>query len=217
MLYAMQYFMTKAVAMLRDESEDIQELPRPIEIDCRKANMRIINIQVKHVMLSLIQDTYASVLEGLEENLVQKRTELWAPTVCCILILCMCAEMVQITSDLRVVNALDDISKSPDGLDKNGNTASRDDSIEVSQLLDDVPIRSIESSFHTLYRMTKVKSQSRVERGFNPIRDGLGSVENAELGQDVERFVGGILNVVADHSKRSFSGNWRLLLTRGRG
>jgi hypothetical protein len=204
----MQFFMTKSIVMLRDASEGIQKLfPGPMELNYKNPNMRLINIQVKHVMYSLIRDTYLAVLEELEKNLRPKEPKLWAPTFCCILILCMCAEMVQITSDLRVVNALDDISHSTNWLDRNGNSASRDDSIEVCRNLDDRPIATAENNFHTIYKMTKLKDDSKWGQGFNPIRDGLDTVRKARLGKDVEDFVGRILAVVSDHRKSLSAGS----------
>jgi hypothetical protein len=198
----MQFFMTKTIVLLREESEEaLEHLPAPNELNTQRPNLRMINIQIKHVMLRLIRDTYAEVLEELEKNLHLKDLKLWAPTFCCILILCMCAEMVQITSDHRIVCALDDMSKSRDGKDKNGNEASRDASFDICRKLDDLPIASAESSFHVIYKTIKLKDGPKREQGFNPIRDGLDAVRKARLGQDVEDFVRRILDVVAKHSE----------------
>ncbi|RDL40099.1 uncharacterized protein BP5553_00078 [Venustampulla echinocandica] len=203
-LYAMQFFMTKTIVLLREESEDaLEHLSVPNELNMRRPNLRMINIQLKHVMLHLIRDAYAEVLEKLEKDLRPKELKLWAPTFCCILILCMCAEMVQVTSDHRVVCALDDMSKSRDGKDKNGNEASRDASFDICRKLDDLPIASAESSFHVIYKTIKLKDGPgpKREHGFNPIRDGLDAVRKAKLGADVEEFVGRIRDVVAKHSE----------------
>jgi hypothetical protein len=198
----MQFFMTKSIVLLQDKSENVlKHLPGPIQLDSQNPDLRLINIQLKHVMYSLIRETYVEVLEELEKDLRPKEPALWAPTFCCILILCMCAEMVQITSDFRVVNALDDMSKSTDGLDKNGNSASREDSIDVCRKLDDLPLASAESSFHLIYKTIKLKDGLKREQGFNPIRNRLDTVRKAKLDQDVEDFVGRIHAVVANHSE----------------
>ncbi|KAH6661963.1 hypothetical protein B0J14DRAFT_687579 [Halenospora varia] len=199
-LYAMQFFMTKTIVLLRSEPDAVLEhLPGPSELNIQKPNLRIISIQIKHVMYSLIRDTYAEVLEELEESLRPKDLASWAPSFCCILILCMCAEMVQITTDHRVVCALDDMSKSEDGRDKNGNTVSQEDSYDVCHKLDDLPIASAESNFHATYKSFKLKDSTKREQGFNPIRDGLDAVRKAKLGLDVEEFVGRILDIVAKY------------------
>ena len=198
----MQFFMTKTIVLLREESEkDLEHLPAPNEFNTQRPNLRVINIQIKHIMLHLLRDTYVEVLEELEKDLHPKDLKLWALTFCCILILCMCAEMVQITSDYRIVCALDDMSKSRDGRDKNGNKASRDASFDVCRKLDDLPIASAESSFHVVYKTIKLKEGPKREQGFNPIRDGLDVVRKAKLGSDVEEFVGKILDVIAKHSE----------------
>jgi hypothetical protein len=205
----MQFFITKSVVLLQDESENVlKHLPGPVELDSQNPDLRLINIQLKHEMYFLIRETYVDILEELEKGLLLKRPALWAQTFCCILILCMCAEMVQITSDFRVVNALDDMSKSPDGLDKNGNSASREDSIDVCRKLDDLPLASAESSFHLVYKMIKLKDGSKRERGFNPIRDGLDTVRKAKLGKDVEDFVSRIQAVMANHRECMSPGNF---------
>jgi hypothetical protein len=205
----MQFFMTKSIVMLRDASEQVPEnIAGPVELNTQNPNLRMINIQIKHVMHSLICNTYLEVLAELEKDLRPKELALWAPTFCCILMLCMCAEMVQITSDLRVVNALDDISKSTDGRDKNGNSASRADSIDVCHKLDGLPIASIESSFHLIYRTAKIKDGSKREQGFNPIRDGLDIVRKAKLGKDVEEFVDRMIAIVAKHREYLSAGSF---------
>ncbi|PMD21377.1 hypothetical protein NA56DRAFT_125772 [Hyaloscypha hepaticicola] len=202
-LYAMQYFMTKTIVLLPEESKEaLKHLPAPNEINTQKPNLRMINIQIKHVMFHLLRGTYIEVLDELEKGLRSKDLKVWAPIFCCILILCMCAEMVQITSDHRVVCALDEMSKSRDGKDKNGHKASRDDSFDVCRKLDDLPIASAQSSFHVIYKTIKLKDGSKREQGFNPVRDGLDAVRKAELGLDVEGFVGRILDVVAKHKNK---------------
>jgi hypothetical protein len=190
MLYAMQFFMTKTVVLLREESQKIlQHLPAPIELNIQTPNLRMINIQIKHVMYSLIRDKYLEVLEELEKDLRPKDLTLWAPNFCCILILCMCAEMVQITSDYRVVSALDDMLRSSDGLDKNGNRPSRVDSFNVCRELDELALASAESNFHVIYKSIRLKEGPKREQGFNPIRDGVGVVRQAKLGREMEERV----------------------------
>lgn len=187
MLYAMQFFMTKTIVLLREESQKIlQDLPAPMELNIQTPNLRMINIQIKHVMYTLIRDKYLEVLEELEKDLRPKDLTLWAPNFCCILILCMCAEMVQITSDYRVVCALDDMLRSNDGLDKNGKQPSRVDSLNICRELDELALASAESNFHMIYKSIKLKEGLRREQGFNPIRDGVGVVRKAKLGREME-------------------------------
>ena len=86
MLYAMQFFMTKTIVLLREVSQEIlQHLPAPMELNIQTPNLRMINIQIKHVMYSLIRRKYLEVLEELEKDLRPKDLTLWAPNFCCIL------------------------------------------------------------------------------------------------------------------------------------
>jgi hypothetical protein len=176
-----------------------------MELNIQTPNLRIINIQIKHVMYSLIRDKYLEVLEELEKDLRPKDLTLWAPNICCILILCMCAEMVQITSDYRVVSALDDMLRSSDGLDKNGNRPSRVDSFNVCRELDELALASAESNFHVIYKSIRLKEGPEREQGFNPIRDGVGVVRQAKLGREmeerVEELVVRIHDVITKHGE----------------
>ncbi|KAG9235375.1 hypothetical protein BJ875DRAFT_271782 [Amylocarpus encephaloides] len=153
-------------------------------------------------MAKLLQDAYLDVLEELDKHLRPKEPLSWAPAFRCILVLCMCAEMVETTTDLRVVNAMHDMSRSPDGLDQNRNKASREDSIAVCRKLDEA-IRSAESSYHLIYKTTRLKGESRKSQAFNPIRYGSGVVKKANLGKDVEDFADSMIAVVTKHREYS--------------
>jgi len=160
----------------------------------------LINVQIKNIMYFLIRDTYLNVLDELEKDYLRpKDPASWTSAFCGVLVLCMCAEMVQINSDFRVVSALDDMSKSSDGLDKNGNSTTREDSIDVCLKLDDLAIASAVGSFHLVYRAIKFRDGPKLIQGFNPIRDGPGIVRRARLGQDVEDFVVSIQAAMAKH------------------
>ena len=193
MLHAMQYFMTKSITILRSSSEHVLDnLARPLQLNySHNPNVRLINIQVKHEMCSLIRDTYLEVLENLEKALRPKELELWAPNFCCVLILCMCAEMIQTTTDLRIVNALDD----------KANLTSRDNGIDIYRKLEDLPIANITSMFHLVYRTNRLKDRSKREEGFNPIRDGIDPVKKANLSQDVNDLVTGVRRVMNNYSE----------------
>ena len=224
MLYAMQYFMTKSITILRDLSGDVlNSLPRPTQLEYAcNPNLRLINIQIKHEMYFLIRKTYLDVLEELDKQMRRKDPTLWAPTFCCIMILCMCAERVQTNTDFRILSGLDEeaaeLVSSSAGLDNNNSSSnnnnnnnnnnnssrtprpSRDESIDVCRKLDNQPIASAISLFHMVYRTNKVRDSSKKrEESFNPIRDGLEMVRKAKLGQDVEEFVSRIRAVVAEH------------------
>lgn len=201
MLHAMQFFMTKSITILRNSSENVlSNLPCPLEMEySHNPNLRLINIQLKHIMCPLIREMYFNGLEQLEKDLRPKEPALWAPTFCCIMILCMCAEMVQTTTDLRIVHALDDKAKSTSGLDKNGSSPSRDNSIDACRKLDNLPIASATGIFHLISKNKKTKNGSRRGQSFNPIRDGVETVRDIHLGQDVEDLVSRVHAVVKTH------------------
>lgn len=201
-LYAMQYFMTKSVSLERFSESALKNQYGPLEFNIFCPNLCIVNDQIKIIMASLIRETYTEVLEGLDKYLRPKEQRLWTPTFCCILILCMCAEMVETNTDLRVVHALRDLPTSPNGLDQKGNKVSREESIEVCRQLDDSAIRSAETGFHILYsKASKLKDGSIRDHAFNPIRNGVEIVKKAKLGRHVEEFVRDIREIVEKHRK----------------
>ncbi|CAG8957611.1 hypothetical protein HYFRA_00010478 [Hymenoscyphus fraxineus] len=189
-LYAMQHFM--ATSLVVSPKPSAQNMNGPLTYDSRSPNLRMVNRQLKHVMLELLQDTYGEVLDELENQLLQKpnKYKLWAPSFSAILVLNMCAEMVQINTDFRIVNAVSDMQKSPTGLDRNGNKASREASENLCREIDDKALRSAESGFQFVYnKQSKLKDGSKRDRAFNPIRDGENVVKKEKLGESVEKFV----------------------------
>ncbi|KAF4636888.1 hypothetical protein G7Y89_g1206 [Cudoniella acicularis] len=177
------YFMTTSITILRDSAQELLDsLPRPHLYDYthNPYMLRLVNNQIKHVMRDLVEKAYLDVLDTLELSLRQKAPAQWAPSFCCIMVLCMCAEMVQTTSDFRIVKLLSDARSSP---------PSREESIAVCRKLDDVPIASCMSIFHQVYTACKLKDGAKREGGFNPVRQGVDVVMKAELGQDVQDLV----------------------------
>jgi hypothetical protein len=153
-------------------------------------------------MCILIKEMYLKILGELEKGLREKnKLALWAPNFCCIMILCMCAEMVQTSTDLRTVNSLNERAKpSTRGLDANSKSPSRDESIEACRKIDDLPIASAMNTFHLVYKTCKPsKHGSRKERSFNFVCNGLDAVAKLKLGRDVEEFVDRIRNIVAKY------------------
>lgn len=197
----MQYFVNKSITILRDSSEMVlNNLKRPTQLDySHNPSVRLINLQIKHIMLGIITKTYAAVLEELEKLLRPKEPQLWAPTFCCIMILNMCAEMVQETTDFRIACAMDDMKKSPDGRDKNGNKPSQEESISVCRKLDSLPIANATATFHLMNRTKKVNSRRAQRKAYNPIRDQLDGKEAAELDPGVKELITRVCHIVTEH------------------
>jgi hypothetical protein len=208
-LYAMQSFMSTSITLLRDSAAEILDsLPRPRpsqHLYTKNPSVYLVNIEVKIVMLSLMQETYLDILEELERALCHKGPALWAPTFCCIMILCMCAEIVQTTTDLRIVNSVDDKAKSATGPDKNDNSMSRDDSIAVCRRLDDLPIASAMNSFHLVYRTNKpTRDGSKRDDNFNPIAHEIDTKTKDKMSYRDQDFVARIRSIVNLHREYIF-------------
>lgn len=197
----MQYFMTTSITILGDSSREVlNNLARPRQLEyTHNPGLRLVNIQIKHVMYILIKQMYLKILEELEKGLCEKnKLALWAPSFCCIMILCMCAEMVQTSTDLRIVNSLDERNKlSTSGLDANSKSLSRDESIEACRKIDDLPIASVMDTFHFVYKTRKHSSKKK--ESFNFVCNGLDAMAQFKLGRDVEELVDRIRNIVAKH------------------
>lgn len=193
--------MTSSITILRDSSvEVLNNLPRPRQLEyTHNPSLRLVNIQIKHVMYILIKDMYLKILDELEKGLCEKnKLALWAPSFCGIMILCMCAEMVQTSTDLRVVNSLDERNKlSTSGLDASNKSLSRDESIEACRKIDDLPIATVMDTFHFVYKARKHSSKKK--ESFNFVCNGLDAITQFKLGRDVEELVDRIRNIVATH------------------
>ncbi len=199
----MQNLMTISITILGDSSEEVlNTLRRPTQLEySHNPSVRLINLQIKLVMLDLIRRTYLTVLEELEKQLRPNAPAQWAPAFCCIMILNMCAEMVQRTADARITSAMDDMAKSSNGRDKNGNKPSYEDSIHVSRMLDDHPISNATGLFHLINKTNKSREGMKREKAFNPIRDGLDDRTRADLDSSAEKLITDIRKIVTKHRK----------------
>jgi hypothetical protein len=199
-LHAMQYFMTTSIVILGDSSmEVLNNLARPRQLEyTHNPNLRLVNIQIKHVMYILIKEMYPKVLDELEKGFCEKnKLARWAPSFCCVMILCMCAEMVQTNTDLRIVNSLDERNKlSTSGPDANSKLLSRDKSIESCRKIDDLRIASMMDTFQFVYKTHKYSSS---KESFSLVCNGLDAMAQFKLGRDVEELVNTIRNIVAKH------------------
>ena len=64
---------------------------------------RVLTRQIKGVMTLLLEDLTKEVLQELDEQLRQKKTEAWTICLCTFLVLCMCAEDIQVAVDAFVI------------------------------------------------------------------------------------------------------------------
>jgi hypothetical protein len=155
----MQYFMGVGITILKDSQEIIMKrLRNPMQYAyAPKVICRLINMQIKQIMYTLIKNTYTEVLGGLEKLLI-KPTRSWATSFCVIMILRMCAEMVQRTTDARIISRLDNQDFSQ----------SRNDSIGIIRKLDDFPITYISGIFHAAFKTKKARKRKAQEERLNP-------------------------------------------------
>lgn len=125
---------------------------------------RLLNRQCKFAMHKIQREVLKEVLEGLEKSMRQRTKDSWGPSLCAILLLCLCIEGLQIAADKFVVC---DIQKSEeDGVDS---LFSREQSFAACQNLDEYPFHQVTRLFHDIYRSHKEAGGAR-EGGFNPFR-----------------------------------------------
>jgi hypothetical protein len=192
-LYAMQYFMTVGIS-IREESqkEILRKIKHPVQfLYTPNKTSRLINMQIKKFMCLLIRSTYRKVLDGLQTELKPK-TGSWATCFCVIMLLRMCAEMVQTTTDAKITSALNDQDL----------TCSHEDTIEIIKQLDELPIAYSTAMFHAIFKTSKLNRGKVREGGFNPLRDELDSATVSKIKSDPSRrdFINNIRSIVANHS-----------------
>lgn len=203
----MQYFMSRSIALSKTSSAEIlNKLQRPMRVQYEPTrNSRLINIQLRSIMSTLIENTYLTVLENLERRILTKQFGEWATGFCAIMILRMCAEIVQTTADLRIVNAMDDRDNSTIRLDKHANVPSRKFTIEVAESLEQLPIAGATDLFHLVYKTNRPKDGGQRKQGFNPIRDGPDNEQQTQLGKSATEFVRRLQSVLRRHRMYAFS------------
>lgn len=187
--------MTRSLLFTDDSAKRaMRSLKSPIQLPYSPdVSSRLVTRQVKHVMYTLLHQVTAEVLEGLEKELRTRTRSSWATSFCIILVLSMYAEMVQVVTDVRLVRAIGE-----------GSSVSRDTSIEICRILDDVPIAQCSDIFHAVYRTSKPTHGPRNERGFNPIRDGLEVDAKEGLNQAMTDLVEQIRDIVREYSMDKF-------------
>jgi hypothetical protein len=192
-LYAMHYFMAQ-ILVFTDDSADavINSLDRPTRFPYKRIlTSKVITLQIKQVMHKLVHGQTSELLEGLQTTMSTKNPTKgeWASSFCAILILCMCAEMVQSATDLKAVHMM-----SEEGYTK----LSRAKSMEECR---EIPISYFIELFHSIFRSFQRTGVRKNERGFNPIRDGL-TVDNKKgLDEPITQLVDDILDILAEHGR----------------
>src|SRR5277367_874403 len=106
----MHYFMAQ-ILVFTDDSADavINSLNRPTRHPYKRTlTSKVITLQIKHVMHKLVRGQTSELLENLQTAMSTKNSSKreWASSFCTILILCMCAEMVQSATDLKAVHMM---------------------------------------------------------------------------------------------------------------
>lgn len=195
-LYAMHYFMTQ-ILLFTDDSADmaIKCLQQPIKLPyTRTLTSKLISLQIKRVMYSLIHDDTVSLLRELDKTMLGegKRTKAeWASSFCVISVLSMCVEMVQIATDLKIVHLMKEKKGKP--------SLSRAESRHLCHELDFRFISNWEEIFHKAFKSYKRIGSRKYEHGFNPIRDGLDIDDREDPDDAIMRLVDQVRGVLTEH------------------
>jgi hypothetical protein len=97
-LYVMHYFMGRLITIADGSGEEAfhsLQMPMKLLYDLSSTS-QLLNRQLKHTMFVLLKETTRRVLENLEKELRSRTRASWAPCFCVILILCICAEELQV-------------------------------------------------------------------------------------------------------------------------
>ena len=148
---------------------------------------RLLNRQIKHVMHQLLRETTKEVLEDLDRELRGRTKQSWAPCFCCILILCICTEEIQIAVDGFAVHN-----------QPKQDSMSRKTGAEISRKLVDELIMVCKYFFHEIYRTSKGGTRYS-KGGFNPLRYGFDIDEKEGLTPAMHDLVEDIRRVIETH------------------
>jgi hypothetical protein len=191
------------ILVFTDGSADaaINCLNRPTRLPYnRTLTSKVITLQIKQVMHKLVRGQTSELLGWLQTTMCSNnpRKGDWASSFCAILILCMCAEMVQSATDLKTVHMM-----SEEGYIK----LSRAKSMEECR---EMPISYFIGLFHSIFRSFQRTGIRKNERGFNPIRDGLTVGNKKDLEEPITQLVDDILHILAEHGSYllTFTSRW---------
>lgn len=190
----MQYFLSVNLEFTEDTVSVLESsLPRPHVFNYGRVNhSQLVTAQVKKIMYKIYRKSMENVMIGLQKRLNKKATkENWTTSFCIIVILCMIAEMVQISKDIYVVYQLDSIS--------------REESEKFYHRLDERIIGSTTSIFHGSYHtLPRGRKSAKI---FNPLRNGLGTAASV-LPNEVQQLVTELQSIIQDHSE------WKMCLLK---
>jgi hypothetical protein len=190
MLYAMHYFLNEKLLFTDETAEKaLRRLRSPAPLPyMRDLSPKLITRQVKYEMYTLLLEKTKDVLKGLEKQLKKSKKGSWADCFSVVMLLCMCAEMVQVATDLKVVHDLRSNQGDP--------SLSRGTTIDACRKLDNLPIKQCMWMFHTVYKSQRRNSSHKLERAFNPLRDGI-QIDAAEgVGEPMVNLVKEICQIV---------------------
>lgn len=192
-LYSMQYILSITIC-IRDESWNTIEsnLQRPMQhLYTGEATSAAINKQLKQVLFLMIEVTYQEVLDGLDEELKRKSRASWATCFCVLAILHMCAELVQIGTDLRLTSACDEGRELP----------TMDKSLKLAKEVEEWAVGVSTGLFHTVYKTGKYNSGSEKGCDFNPVRDEIEDKNIPIVGMSTVHLVESIRAIISNPGK----------------
>lgn len=156
--------------------------------------LRLINVQVKKIIYVLLRQHYHDVLVNLEKIFRVVSVAAWPLAFCCTIILRNCAEIVQMTADVRTVAAMN----------SSGSRAAemaRAASINACRKIEEIPIRRVTDIFHDKHHTKRQDTGRGKNKTFNPLRDGISSEKDRKaLGPGGVELVNDFRRIIRKHS-----------------
>ena len=169
----------------------MRSLHHPIKLPYPyKLTSRLIGLQIKRVMYNLALETTGYILEKLEKCMLAGKLSggtAWATSFCVISILCMCAEMVQIATDLKIVHIMKE--------EKGYTEISREDRISHKR---GEALFDCQKKFHFVFKTHKRNGNQKNERGFNPLKHGLDIYSERGLNKTTENLIDNVRRAMTE-------------------
>jgi hypothetical protein len=137
-------------------------------------------------MNSLLEDLTKEVLEGLDKQLRQKKTKAWAICLCIFLVLCMCAEEIEVAVDAFVIFKASSEDGHPNPIVQDGTEACGK-----------LEKETLEHSWLLLNGILK-----RILKKHNPFRYGYGIGDEPSQNEAEVNLVKDIRQLMIDHGNR---------------
>lgn len=187
MLHAMHYCMSKLVTFTPQSTALLRQVKVIPNENAPYFSSKLLNRQIKVAIHHLLKRAQERSLVGLEKEIKKRSKDSWSVAFCVLLILCLCAEDIQIAADTFVTHP------------EVGDEIHRSGSHKICMDLESLPYEQCSNLFHEVFGTFKRRNGHGGDGPFNPLKQE--SLSESYLSPASRELVSGIRDIIANHCK----------------